>query len=80
MIQRSEAGIDSDRHSSANIQAVHELYAAFHRRDMKAILSALSPDVEWSEPENPFNPSGGTRRGHAGFGKWTHIGQDQKTC
>jgi ketosteroid isomerase-like protein len=48
--------------SSLNIQTVQELYAAFQRRDLNAILAVLSPDVEWSEPENPFNPSGGTRR------------------
>jgi ketosteroid isomerase-like protein len=46
--------------SSLNIQTVQELYAAFQRRDLNAILAVLSPDVEWSEPENPFNPSGGT--------------------
>ncbi len=64
--------------SSLNIQTVQELYAAFQRRDLNAILSVLSPDVEWSEPENPFNPSGGTRRGHAGFGEWARVGQESE--
>lgn len=78
MIQRSEAGIDPGRSSSAHIQMVQELYAAFQRRDMAAILSVLSPDVEWSEPENPFNPAGGTRRGHAGFNEWARVGQESE--
>ena len=32
--------------------------------------------VEWSEPENPFNPCGGTRHGHAGFLEWARIGNE----
>lgn len=55
---------------------VRSLYAAFARRDIPAILSVLSPDVEWTEPDNPFTPSGGTRRGHAGFLEWARIGNE----
>ena len=61
--------------SSMNIRAVQELYAAFGNRDIKAILAMLSPDVEWGEPSNPFNPAGGTRHGHAGFLEWANIGR-----
>ena len=53
--------------TNANIKVVRELDAAFQRGDVSAILELLSPDVEWSEPDNPFNPAGGTRRGQAGF-------------
>ncbi len=60
----------------ANVQIVQGLYAAFGRRDIPAILAVLSPDVEWSEPENPFNPCGGTRHGHAGFLEWARIGNE----
>jgi ketosteroid isomerase-like protein len=56
------------------VQVVRDLHAAFARRDIPAILAVLSPDVEWGEPENPFNPVGGTRRGHAGFLAWVRIG------
>ncbi len=59
-----------------NVDVVRELYAAFARRDMNAILAMLSPDIIWSEPENPFNPAAGTRRGHAGFTEWARIGRD----
>jgi hypothetical protein len=61
---------------SKNIMAVQTVYAAFGRRDIPAIITMLSPDVEWGEPDNPFNPAGGTRHGHAGFLEWLNIGRD----
>lgn len=42
--------------------------------DVSGIVALLAPDVEWSEPENPFNPAAGTRRGHAGFLDWLRVG------
>jgi ketosteroid isomerase-like protein len=57
------------------IRTVQEVYAAFARRDVQAILAVLSPDVEWGEPANPFNPAAGTRHGHAGFLEWLQIGR-----
>ena len=62
--------------SAGHVQMVRSLYAAFARRDIPAILSVLSPDVEWTEPDNPFTPSGGTLRGHAGFLEWARIGNE----
>lgn len=62
--------------TAAHVQLVQNLYAAFARRDIPAILAVLSPDVEWAEPENPFNPCGGTRRGHAGFLEWARVGHE----
>jgi ketosteroid isomerase-like protein len=59
-----------------NIRAIQRLYAAFTKRDIAAILGALSPDVEWGEPENPFNPAAGTRRGHDGFLEWLRVGRE----
>jgi ketosteroid isomerase-like protein len=60
----------------SNLAVVQEVYAAFARRDVEAILAHLSPDVLWSEPENPFNPAAGTRHGHAGFLEWARIGHE----
>ncbi len=60
----------------ANIAVVQKLYAAFGRRDIEGILMLLTPDVEWGEPENPYNPAGGTRFGHSGFLEWVKIGRD----
>jgi ketosteroid isomerase-like protein len=60
----------------SNLAVVQEVYAAFARRDMEAILAHLSPDVLWSEPENPFNPAAGTHHGHAGFLEWARIGHE----
>lgn len=59
-----------------NLAVVQDVYAAFARRDLQAILAHLSPDVVWAEPENPFNPAGGTRHGHAGFLEWARIGHE----
>jgi len=54
------------------------LYAAFARRDIDSILASLSLDVEWGEPENPFNPAAGTRSGHEGFLEWLRIGSQSE--
>lgn len=59
-----------------NIRAVQDLYAAFGRADIGHILAMLTPDVEWCEPENPFNPAGGLRRGHEGFVEWLNVGRE----
>ncbi len=59
-----------------SIALVQEVYAAFARRDVEAILTRLTPDVVWSEPENPFNPTAGTRHGHAGFLEWVRAGRE----
>jgi ketosteroid isomerase-like protein len=64
--------------SARNIELVGNLYAAFGRRDIAAILAVLSEDVEWGEPDNPLNPSGGTRHGHAGFLEWLRIGRQSE--
>jgi uncharacterized protein len=58
-----------------NITIVQQLYAAFGRRDIQTIMNMLSPEVEWGEPANPFNPAGGTRYGQAGFLEWLNIGR-----
>jgi ketosteroid isomerase-like protein len=67
--------MDSER-ASRNSAVVREVYAAFARRDIPAILAVLSPDVEWVEPENPFNPAAGSKRGEAGFLEWIRIGKE----
>ena len=58
-----------------NIRIVQQLYAAFAKRDINTIVGLLSSEVEWGEPENPFNPAGGTRHGHQGFLEWLNIGR-----
>lgn len=59
-----------------NVDLVRALYSAFAAKDIPTILTLLSEDVEWGEPENPFNPAGGTRRGHPGFLEWITIGKN----
>jgi uncharacterized protein len=64
--------------SAQNIKLVQGLYQAFAKKDIPAILASLSPDVEWGEPENPLNPSGGTKQGHKGFLEWLRIGKESE--
>ncbi|MCF8296074.1 MAG: hypothetical protein K9J13_00895 [Saprospiraceae bacterium] len=59
-----------------NVELVLKLYDAFTKKKINKILEMLSDDVEWGEPENPYNPAGGTRKGHAGFLEWVNIGKD----
>jgi uncharacterized protein len=70
--------VDADDRPANNIAAVQGLYAAFLKGDVQAILAVLSADVEWGEPDNPFNPAAGTRRGHAGFLEWLRIGKESE--
>jgi uncharacterized protein len=59
-----------------NIELIKQLYDAFAKKDIESILKLLSQDVEWGEPDNPFNPAGGTRKGHSGFLEWLNIGKN----
>ncbi len=51
---------------SSNVKTGQQVHAAFAKRDISAILSVLSPDVEWGEPSNPFNPAAGTKDSWSG--------------
>lgn len=59
-----------------NIALVKSLYEAFFKKDINKILGLLHEEVEWGEPENPYNPAGGTRYGHKGFLEWITIGKN----
>jgi len=59
-----------------NIELVKQLYLNFSKRDINSILNLLSEDVEWGEPDNPYNPAGGTKKGHSGFLEWLNIGRN----
>lgn len=60
---------------ASNIEEVKRLYRLFGERNIRGILEMLSPEVEWCEPPNPFNPCGGMHRGHEGFLEWANIGR-----
>lgn len=59
-----------------NIKLIQQLYQAFSQKDIKSILGFLDENIEWGEPENPYNPAGGTRKGHSGFVEWLNIGKN----
>lgn len=59
-----------------NIELIQQLYQAFSQKDIVSILGFLDEGVEWGEPENPYNPAGGTRKGHSGFMEWLNIGKN----
>ncbi len=58
-----------------NIEIVKSLYEAFAAKEINKILDLLHENVEWGEPDNPYNPAGGTRHGHKGFLEWIAIGK-----
>ena len=62
--------------TQTNITIVKSLYEAFSKKDISAILNLLDENVQWGEPENPYNPAGGTRHGHEGFLEWINIGKN----
>ncbi len=42
-----------------NVNVLKNLYDAFGRGDIPAVLAAMSPDIHWHEAEgNPYMPSG----------------------
>jgi ketosteroid isomerase-like protein len=51
---QAQAAFSSSRHhrrtTMSNAQTVQNIYAAFFRRDVPAILETLAPDVEWEHP------------------------------
>ena len=48
----------------SNVQLMRNLYDAFGRGDIAAVLGAMDPDMEWREAEgNPYQPSGAPWRG-----------------
>jgi ketosteroid isomerase-like protein len=49
--------------SDAAIQTVKNIYAAFGRGEVDAILAVLADDVEWHDIDHPAVPYGGRRRG-----------------
>ncbi len=61
---------------TSNINLVKRLYSFFANREINSILELLSTEVEWGEPENPYNPAGGRRYGHKGFLEWVNIGRE----
>jgi ketosteroid isomerase-like protein len=60
--------------SSELVSMARGLYAAFGRGDISSILGVLDSEVEWGEPDNPFNPTAGTRYGREGVLEWLQIG------
>ena len=50
--------------------------SGFSKKEINKIIEMLCVDFEWGEPDNPYNPAAGTRKGHAGFLEWVNIGKD----
>lgn len=53
------------RQYAVKYQYCKRVNKAFGQKDINAMLQLLSDDVEWGEPENPYNPAGGTRKVYA---------------
>jgi uncharacterized protein len=48
-----------------NLEIVHNVYAAFGRGDLAAILAQLDPEVSWRTPGPADVPTSGLRHGVA---------------
>ena len=46
-----------------NLKLIQDVYEAFGRGDLPAILGSLTDDVEWNHPRGDQIPWGGQRRG-----------------
>lgn len=43
----------------SNVQVAKDVYAAFGRGDIPAVLAAFHPEIEWRQAEgNPYHPDG----------------------
>ena len=49
--------------SAENVAVVRSVYENFAKGDVGAVLSALAPDVEWTEATQDYLPHNGTHRG-----------------
>ena len=56
--------------SSKNVHIVQEIYAAFGRGDIPAVLEAMAPDVEFTFPDSAVIPYAGARRGPDGIAQF----------
>ena len=60
--------------SKTNLELVQDVYAAFGRGDMQALMDALHPDVTWGMIGRPQDvPMAGIRNGKAGVGEFFKI-------
>jgi uncharacterized protein len=53
-----------------NLTLAKNAYAAFGRGDIPAVLEGIDDNVEWTLPNTPGAPIGGTQRGKAAVGAW----------
>jgi hypothetical protein len=44
--------------SAQNVSTISELYAAFGRGEIPAVLAAMSPDADWQAPASIFGAAG----------------------
>jgi ketosteroid isomerase-like protein len=49
--------------SESNKDILRTGYEAFNRQDIPAVLGLFDEDIEWTEPEWTYGPSGGTWHG-----------------
>ena len=52
--------------SRENVTRLQEVYEAYGRGDIPAVLAAMDPNLEWDEPQAPDYPFGGVHRGPQG--------------
>jgi ketosteroid isomerase-like protein len=63
-LDRNDAGASAPTADQANVQIIRQLYDAFLRRDVVALLDGMDEDVEWRIDGPAEIPFTGTARGH----------------
>jgi len=53
--------------SDINLRAVKNVYAAYDRGDLDAVLATLADDIVWTNPYPAHVPLAGVFKGHAAF-------------
>jgi ketosteroid isomerase-like protein len=56
--------------SQENVEVVREVYEAWNRDDIEAVLVLIHPEAELHNPSDYFIGTGSFYRGHAGFRQW----------
>lgn len=59
--------------SDSNLKAVKNVYAAYDRGDLEAVLAELSPEIVWTNPYPPHVPLAGSFEGHAAFRRFVGL-------
>lgn len=59
-----------------NTRVVQQIYEAFEREDVEALLRLVADDAEWVDPGPAGTPTAGTWKGHDQIRRWFAAAQE----